>query len=66
MVVVAISYLLIFRDGLGECIGLCWGGPVCDRLSDCGPFFESPEYGADGVFDQCSEYVDDLHTSSDF
>ena len=34
------------------------GRPVCDDLSDCGPFFDL-EYGLDGVFDQSPEYVDE-------
>ena len=46
-----VSLSFSFGDGLDECIGLCWGGPVCDDLSDCGSFFNI-EYGFDGVFDQ--------------
>ena len=53
---VALSFS--FGDGLDECIGLCWGGLVCDDLSDCGSFFDL-EYGLDGVFDQSPEYVDE-------
>ena len=53
-----VSLSFSFGDGLDEYLGLCWGGSVCDDLSDCGPLFDL-EYGLDRVFDQSPEYVDE-------
>ena len=49
--VVASPIFFLLEMALMSVLGLCWGGPVCDDLSDCGSFFNI-EYGFDGVFDQ--------------
>lgn len=53
-----VSLSFSFGDGLDEYSSLCWGGPVCDDLSDCGPLVDL-EYGLDRVFDKSPEYVDE-------